>query len=171
MTLMPMRFKGVQWRHNPVEISFECDKAINEILTPNKTAYIQNMGKKNMKILGKGILYGADCLEQFKKLLDLFKQGGSGALVIDKMEPVYAVFESLKVIGQAKPDMLSYSFVFREVAEKKIVDKPKTHKVDVDENLWDIAYKYSLSIDTLVKLNPFVKRPDEIEIGAEVALC
>ena len=171
MKLMPMRFMGVEWKHNPIEISFECDKAVKEFSAPGKMFYIQNMGRKNMKISGKGILYGEDCLEQFKRLFELFRRNHSGVLVIDKMEPIFAVFESIKVIGEPKPDMLTYSFVFKETMENKRNEKPKTHIAGENENLWDISYKYSVPIDELVRLNPFVKRPDEPVSGAEVALC
>ena len=48
MKLVPMRFKGVQWHHNPKELVFECDKTVKELNSPNGTSYIQNMGRKNM---------------------------------------------------------------------------------------------------------------------------
>mgnify|MGYP000183380765 CR=1 FL=1 len=46
MTLVPMRFKNYEWRYNPEEISFECEKNIQELNSPKNTAYIQNLGKK-----------------------------------------------------------------------------------------------------------------------------
>ena len=88
MKLVPMRFKGVQWHHNPKELVFECDKAVKELNSPNGTSYIQNMGRKNMLISGTGELYGADCLEQFDRLLSLFREGGQGVLAIPKITPV-----------------------------------------------------------------------------------
>ena len=39
MTLVPMRFKNYEWRYNPEEISFECEKNIQE-LTRRKTRHI-----------------------------------------------------------------------------------------------------------------------------------
>lgn len=171
MKLVPMRFKGVQWHHNPAEISFECDKQINEIKAVSGEAYIQNMGRKNMRISGSGQLFGEDCLEQFDRLLALFEQGGSGVLAIDGIKPIFAVFESVKIIGRPKPDVLEYSFAFREVMEQKSGNIKKVHIAVEGENLWDVSYKYGISIDTLVALNPDVKRPDELEKGFEVKLC
>ncbi len=171
MKLVPMRFKGVEWHHNPREISFECDKEINELKSPYGNAYIQNMGRKNMKISGTGELYGEDCLEQFNRLLKLFKEGGQGVLAIAHMTPMFAVFENIKIIGEPKPDILTYSFVFREVMENKRDEIQASHLAENGENLWDISYKYGISIDTLVKLNPQVKRPDIDLTGKAVALC
>ena len=42
MTLVPMRFKNYEWRYNPEEISFECEKNIQELNSPKNTAYIQS---------------------------------------------------------------------------------------------------------------------------------
>ncbi len=171
MKLVPMRFKGFEWHHNPAQISFECDKQINELKSPNGEAYIQNMGRKNMKISGSGQLFGEDCLEQFDRLFKIFRQGGSGVLAIDGIEPVYAVFESIKILGQPKPDILEYSFVFREIMESKSKNTLSVHIAKEGENLWDISYVYGASVDRLVELNPNVKRPDVLEEGTEVALC
>ena len=171
MKLVPMRFNGVQWHHNPKEIVFECDKNINELKSPFGNAYIQDTGRKNMKIKGTGELYGENCLEQFERLLDLFKNSGQGVLAIPKLTPIFAVFESIKIVGTPKPDMLTYSFVFREVMEKKKAEKEVSCIAENGENLWDISYKYGISIDTLVRLNPYVKRPDVVPDGSVVRLC
>ena len=171
MKLVPMRFKGVQWHHNPKEIVFECDKSVKELSSPNGTSYIQNMGRKNMIISGTGELYGNDCLEQFDRLLSLFRQGGQGVLAIPKITPVYAVFESLKIKGEPKPDVLEYSFVFREVMDKKQQDKTENYTAKEGECMWDISYKFKVPIDTLVRLNPSVKRPDIVLDGRVIRLC
>ena len=171
MTLVPMRFKGVQWHHNPKEISFYCDKKVNEMKSPYGYSYIQDMGRKNMVIKGKGELYGKDCLQQFEKLLKLFKEGGEGVLALPQLQPIYAVFETIKIIGEPKPDLLEYSFVFKEVMERKCSDKKTTHIVEAGQNLWDISHLYSIPIDKLVELNKFVKRPDELLEGSVIKLC
>lgn len=171
MKLVPMRFKGVEWHHNPREICFECDKSVKELKVPQGTSYIQDMGRKNMIISGTGELYGSDCLEQFDRLLSLFKQDGQGVLAIPKITPIFAVFESLKIKGEPKPDILVYSFVFREVMEKKQSVAQTECIAEAGECLWDISYKYGVSIDTLVRLNGWVKRPDIPLDGRLIKLC
>lgn len=171
MKLVPMRFKGFEWRHNPKEITFECGKKINEFKSPYGKSYIQNMGRKNMIIKGTGELFGSDCIKQFERLLSLFREGGVGVLSIPSLAPVYAVFESLKIIGEPKPDILAYSFVFREVMEKKQEENSSSCVAENGETLWDISYRYGVPIDSLVRLNTNVKRPDEVLTGTEVRLC
>ena len=171
MSLSTMRFKGEQWRHNPREITFESDKFLSEYGSPGGCSYIQSTCRKNMRIKGSGELYGADCLEQFARLYRLFKEGGSGVLSIEGIGSLYAVFESLSVTGKPKPDILEYSFVFREVMEKKRRTLPAEHTAQNGENLWDISYRFGIPVETLLQLNPSVKRPDIIEDGQVIALC
>ena len=116
-------------------------------------------------------IYGADCTEQFKRLFELFKSGGSGVLAIPKLGTVHAVFESLKIKGIPKPDVLTYSFVFREVMEREVMDKPESYTPSDGETLWDVSYRFDIVIDRLVALNPDIKRPDENLGGRAVALC
>ena len=90
MTLVPMRFKNYEWRYNPEEISFECEKNIQELNSPKNTAYIQSLGRKNRLIKGKGQLCGEDCHEQFANLWEVFEEGGVGVLALPFIKPVYA---------------------------------------------------------------------------------
>ena len=50
MKLVPMRFKGVEWHHNPREISFECEKDINELRSPFGWTRVNKVDRKNRKI-------------------------------------------------------------------------------------------------------------------------
>ena len=170
MKLVPMRFKGFSWHHNPREITFECGRKVNEHKSPFGKAYIQDTGRNNMIVKGVGELYGTDCMEQFNSLLQLFKSGGQGVLAIPKLTPIYAIFESIKILGEPKPDVLTYSFVFREVMERKTDAKPLSYVAE-NETLWDISHKFDVSIDELVSLNTAVKRPDIVLDGSVIKLC
>jgi hypothetical protein len=166
-----MRFKGVQWHHNPREIAFECEKHINELHAPFGRSYVQDTGRRNRLIKGEGELYGADCREQFARLYELFRSGGSGVLAIPKLGTVYAVFERLTLKGMPKSDVLTYGFLFREVMEREKQDKRTVCTAQPGDTLWEISYRYGVGIDALVALNPQIKRPDEPLDGKEVALC
>ena len=67
--------------------------------------------------------------------------------------------------------MLTYSFVFREVMEREVLDKPAVYTPSDGETLWDVSYRFDIVIDRLVALNPDIKRPDENLGGRAVALC
>lgn len=171
MKLVPMRFKGVQWHHNPREIVFECEKHINELHAPFGRSYVQDAGRRNRLIKGEGELYGADCREQFARLYELFQSGGSGVLAIPGLCAVHAVFEELRLTGYARPDVLTYRFVFREMMEMTEEQTQTSYTPARDETLWDVSCRFGIVIDRLVALNPWLRRPDEPLGGREVALC
>lgn len=172
MTLVPMRFKDYEWRYNPEKISFECDKNIKELNSPKSTAYIQNLGRKNRLIKGSGQLCGEDCHEQFAKLWELFEQGGVGVLALPFIKPVYAEFESLTVLGEPVPDMLTYSFVFREAMEYEKEIEITQYSVSKGETLWDVAYKSKVEIEKLLALNSWIKQADQsLKKGEVIKLC
>lgn len=171
MRLVPMRFKGVQWHHNPREIVFECEKHINELHAPFGRSYVQDAGRRNRLIKGEGELYGADCREQFARLYELFQSGGNGVLAIPGLCAVHAVFEELRLTGYARPDVLTYRFVFREMMEMTEEQTQTSYTPAQDETLWDVSCRFGIVIDRLVALNPWLRRPDEPLGGREVALC
>ena len=171
MKLIPMRFMGVEWHHNPRELTFECEKTVSERLVPGGESHIQQTGRRNMIIRGTGELYGGDCLRQFEELFKLFRRGGAGVLAIENIEPVYAVFESVKILGTPRENVLTYGFVFREVMEEKESGKSTAHTAKSGESMWDISYKYNIVIDRLMRLNPQIKRPDIVPEGEVIRLC
>lgn len=171
MNLVPMRFKGFEWHHNPREIVFECEKQVNDLHSPLGGSYIQDSGRRALIIRGEGELYGNNCDEQFADLYALFREGGSGVLAIPSLGTVCAVFEKLKLKGYPKPDILTYSFVFRELPQMETAERQRTYTAAQGETLWDVSYRFGIVIDRLVGLNPWVKRPDEDIGGREAALC
>ena len=171
MKPVPMKFGEYVWHHNPQNISFECDRSVAEMKSPFGESSVQDMGRKNMKISGSGQLYGEDCAEQFERLFEVFRNSGKEVLSVPNLPSIYAVFEKLEIRGEPKPNVLEYSFVFREVMEKKQQDKIDVYTAENGECLWDVSYKFGVPIDTLVKLNPSVKRPDISLGGKAVKLC
>ncbi len=170
MKLAPMRFDGFSWRHNPREIRFECEKQVCEKLTTDGGSLVSELGGKAMVIRGEGELYGSDCAEQFAALLDLYKSSGEGVLVIDRLLPIRAVFEELRLLGQPREDVLTYSFVFREAAPRSR-EAESSCAARPGETLWDISYRFKIPIDTLVRLNPGIRRPDDELDGRSVFLA
>ena len=156
---------------NPQNISFECDRSVAEMKSPFGESSVQDMGRKNMKISGSGQLYGEDCAEQFERLFEVFRNSGKEVLSVPNLPSIYAVFEKLEIKGEPKPNVLEYSFVFREVMEKKQKTVITYFDCENGQTLWDIAYKTGVKIDELVRLNPDVKFPDENLGTRRVKLC
>lgn len=171
MKPVSMKFGEYVWHHNPQNISFECDRSVAEMKSPFGESSVQDMGRKNMKISGSGQLYGEDCAEQFERLFEVFRNSGKEVLSVPNLPSIYAVFEKLEIKGEPKPNVLEYSFVFREVMEKKQKTVITYFDCENGQTLWDIAYKTGVKIDELVRLNPDVKFPDENLGTRRVKLC
>ncbi|MBR3987851.1 MAG: LysM peptidoglycan-binding domain-containing protein [Clostridia bacterium] len=81
------------------------------------------------------------------------------------------MFTKLSVLADPTPDTISYSFQFDEASCENNKVTEIIHKVNPGETLFDIAYNYGVTVDFLVKLNPYVRRPDELENIKEIKVC
>ncbi len=171
MELALMRFKGFTLWCNPLSIEVTSEKYTADYMLPYSGERFEDLGGKCRIIKGKGELKGKDCLEQYAKLYSLQAKGGEGVLSLPTMEPVLALFTKLSAEASVTPDKISYSFQFTEVYSDKSPGTVKIHKVKAGETLFDIAFRYGVEVDTLVKLNPRVKRPDELNINEEIKIC
>ena len=68
--------------------------------------------------------------------------------------------------------MIQYAFTFTEVIDTSKEKSPRTvHIALEDESLWDIGYKYDISVEKLLELNPEIKHPFDVSEGMEVSIC
>lgn len=172
MKLIPMKYKDYIWPHNPRELRMTSLKDLKEMNTPFNGSVFQNFGREKRVVRGVGEFFGEDCVEQFNELFEIFKMKGSGFLALPDVSPFLAEFKSLEMSVQTKPNVIEYSFEFWEdmsdIAENGSNLKD-SHVIQEGETLWDIAYKYDLSVDALLKLND-IKNPNELSPGEVVIL-
>lgn len=174
MNLENMVYKDYKWRHNPRKIEVIQDRNIKEQIIPFFGNELQDYGRKKRVIKGFGEFFGEDAIEQYNELYKVFEASGIHYLKVPGISPFLASFVSLKLIGESNPNIIKYEFEFWEY----IVDNSKTvalgsdtyHIVKENDTLWSIASTYSLSIDTILKLNPQIKKPDELTMGQKVIL-
>lgn len=171
MELALMRYKGFTLRCNPLSLEVSSERNNVGYTLPYSGERYEDLGKKCRVIMGKGELTGADCLEQYAQLYGLQAQGGIGVLSLPTMEPIKAIFASLSASADVTPDKISYSFKFIEVSSEEAEKPYKVHTVKEGETLFDIAFYYGVTVDSLVKLNPQVRRPDELEAFEEIKIC
>ncbi len=172
MKLVPMRFMGYTWHHNPKNLEISSEKKVASLSVPYNEDIMQYFGEKGVTISGTGELYGSDCLEQYKRLHDIYKKGECAVLCLPQLSAVYACFESLDLIADDKKDVVTYKFVFK--TKKQSAKKPcikKSVVANKGDTLWDISCRYSVDIDTLIKLNSDIMFINDIEAGKQVVLC
>lgn len=171
MELALMRFKGFTFWCNPMNLEITRDKGMITYVKPLAGEEKAQLCPECRVIKGKGELNGKDCIVQYESLCKLFAESGAGVLSLPVAEPFMAYFKRLDVDADATPDRICYSFEFVEAESFYENVMPELHLVSEGETLFDIAYEYGVSVDRLVKLNPSVRRPDEIEVGKEIRLC
>lgn len=171
MELALMRFKGFTLWCNPQSIEITSENSTTDYILPYSGEKSEDIGRKCRVIKGKGELRGKDCLEQYAELYALQAKGGEGILSLPITEPMFALFTKITALADSSPDTISYSFQFLETCSVKTSEVSKRHIVKKDETLFDIAYKYGVTVDSLLMLNPQVKRPDELNTIEEIKLC
>ncbi|MBQ9742437.1 MAG: LysM peptidoglycan-binding domain-containing protein [Ruminococcus sp.] len=171
MILSTMRFDGYEWLHNPLSVEISHKRVLVCDLLPKVGRDTEDMGRDCMVVSGKGELYGKDCMEQYSQLEKKYLQGKTGVLTIPGLMPLRARFSRLTVLAADTPDLLTYSFEF---VEEHSLPHEKTNTEYIcreGDTLFDIAHSFGTTVDELVRLNPHLRRPDELTAGKAVRLC
>lgn len=188
MTLSPMRYKNYTWPHNPRVYSIDYERKMAVHKTPFGLFHLQDLGRTNRIMEGKGEFVGPDAYAQFGQLANVFYDSGPGLLIHPLWQTANAYFVSLRLEQEPRPDYVKYSFAFWEddswytglavrMAEATAADAGagaastggKTyHRVVKGDTLWAIANTYGASLAELIALNPQIKNPNLIRVGDEV---
>ncbi|MDQ5983846.1 MAG: hypothetical protein RUMPE_00875 [Eubacteriales bacterium SKADARSKE-1] len=174
MNLNVMEYKNYVWPHNPQKINITTKRNIKEIVVPFSGNVFQDYGREKCIVTGTGEFFGINCMEQFNLLFNVFKESGNGYLRLPDINPFLAVFKSLEIIGQAIPNVITYSFEFWEEVNSILETANEAinyHVISIGETLWDIAAKYNIDIETLVSLNPTIKNINQLLAGERVELA
>ena len=113
-----LRFKDYTFRHNPRKIVVRYLKETAQSRCYRFGASLQEWGSGLTIVEGEGELFGSDALEQFLSLKKVMGQQGSGILSGAGIEPMYAVFDSLQMVGKGGDNTISYTFRF--IQERKM---------------------------------------------------
>lgn len=173
MKLAPMRFCGMSMRHNPEKLSISGKSRVQEYLSPWCEADSDYLGRELYRISGEGVLFGADCIEQYQRLEACRLNRTPSKLVLPKMQPLYAFLAELSLSAEPKDDILRYRFVFIE-SKSPYGSMPQERfyvTVSQGESLWNIAYLFDQPIETLTALNPQIPLIDDINEGERVRIC
>ena len=166
-----MRYKGFTFRINPLSVQITSSVSESKYHLPFKGQVHISKGADCRVLKGKGELKGSDCIEHYAELKALQLKGGEGVLSPPGLMPFKAYFTKLVAEADVTPDRIGYSFEFTEVSAEEADTLPEFHRVKEGETLYDIAFEYGLKAENLVELNPFIRRPDELEKDCKVRLC
>ena len=112
---LQMRYKNFTFPIVPKSITVATRRNITTHFSPFDGAIIQDNGIIPRIISGNGVFHGSEAVSQFNRLRQAFLSSGYGNLQLPFGETIIAIFTSLKMIGEAGPDIIRYAFEFSEV--------------------------------------------------------
>ncbi|MCI1955711.1 MAG: LysM peptidoglycan-binding domain-containing protein [Oscillospiraceae bacterium] len=170
MNLARMSFKGYVWPRNPETIQIGRGRSVAEFQIPQGARAVQDNGAAPRKVTGSGRFTGAGAMEEFSRLSAVFSAGGSGTLRLPGTAPFQAVFASLVLKGQPRPNCAGYEFTFLEdsYAVPERAGEARVFVCSGGETLWDVANRYGTDVDTLRAANPQIEWPNALAAGEEV---
>ncbi len=171
-----MKFGEYSFMHNPEELSVESTLDGIKRVYPFSDSVFTPICLDNATVRGRGIITGDDC---FLKLLQLQQclDGRGRLLSISPFPSVNAALTSLKYTLSPSEKLINISFEFTCLSSTKSFNRddgacrPKSVVAAPRDSLWDIGYKYGVAVEELLRLNTFVKRPDELSEGWVIRLC
>ena len=89
------------------------------------------------------------------------------------MAPFRAVFVSLQMLGEARPNAVVYRFLFledEEAVEDDGILRPESYLCVEGDTLWHVANRFSTTVDRLRQCNPQIQWPNRLPEGMEVQL-
>lgn len=173
MKLEPMRYKEYSWPQNPSHLKITHKRDVKELRVPYGESVLQDFGACRQIIEGQGAFFGANALSDYSALEKVFQSGGTGTLLLPGMPARTAVFSSLAMAEEPRPDYIRYTFLFIEDSSGSVsagTQDKRLHTVSAGENMWTIASLYGTTVDKLMSLNPGVRWPGDLSAGERVAL-
>lgn len=171
MKLATMRFAGYEWRYNPLTLKITHELSHKKRVQPTRGEVVAEPYVKVAVISGKGELSGEDCLEQCWEIEKIYRKGKAQVLTLPGRAPMTAYFTHFAVQATDTPDLITYSFEFTQADTQSALAKEQYHTGNEWDSLYSIARDYEVTVEKLVELNPWIKRPDEQLAGKKVRLC
>lgn len=167
---MKMKFKDFEFPSNPTVIKTELSNNVRENPLFGSDSAVYSVSRNAAVISGEGSLWGEERFTASALLKKLHSGSEAGWLFLPDGSCCNAFFTSLTLTEDAKRGCISYSFSFTEncLHKKEEYDFGFTVALE-NENMFDIAHRCGVAIETLMRLNDF-KTPFSVKEGDKVVL-
>lgn len=168
---MNMRFKSFVWPNNPHTCSLTTKRDVVTYKYPGGAYRLADLGPGSRVLTGEGEFFGEEAYETMLRLLDVFQEGGTGALVHPVLRMDYAIFSELELTQEPRKDYVRYRFVFQEAVKKyggEDVVWESSYRAGGNESLWDVAAACGTTADQLMALNPGITNVNRLDAGVRV---
>lgn len=165
-----MKFKDFEFPSNPAVIKTELSANVRENPLFQSDSAVYNVSRNAAVISGNGSFWGEERFIASALLKKLQNSSSSGWLFLPDGSCFNAFFTSLTVEEDAKKGCVFYSFSFTENCShrKEEYDFGFTLALE-NENMFDIAHRCGVAVETLMRLNDF-KTPFSVNAGDRVVL-
>ena len=179
-----MRFKDYVWPHNPRLYSIKYKRRVVSRAVPFGLYILQNMGRDNRVFKGEGEFAGEGAYDEFKKLATVFYGTKPGLLVHPLWDEAQCYFVTLELLQEPREDYVSYGFEFWECydgydEQLKVLSSPaqdtgqsesekQYYTVVYGDCLYNIARRYSITLQEMIALNPQLRNTNMIYPGDQI---
>jgi len=168
----PMRFCGMSLHHNPAKLTVRNAANIRSLIAPYTVPDAEHLGLGLWIVRGEGEFYGADCMEQYQRLRELYQQEARGLLTLPGLPVMTAYLSGLELSADATENVVTYRFTFTQArGDDCAVSPAQWYTATEGDTMWNIAALYDMSIDALVRMNPGISRLDSLSAGERVRVC
>ena len=174
--MLRMRFGSFVWPNNPRTYTISCKRQTAVHKVPMGGFVVQDLGRTATVMKGEGEFFGADAYSTFLELLAVFQKGGRGTLVHSVWQTAGAYLTELELTQEPRDDYVAYRFTFCEApgaAEEPAAgigqtDGKRFYELREGQTLWTVSNAYGLSMTELLRLNPQIAKPNEVQSGTRV---
>ncbi len=167
---MKMKFGNFEFPVNPEKVNVEYSENVKEVPLFDSDSAVFCVSRNACTVRCEGSFWGADRLELAAELKILFSDGSPGWLFLPDGECFNAFPVFLSVTETAEKCCVSYKIEFKEnCSHKKSKAELEFTYANEGENMFDIAYRCGVKIETLMELNEFAT-PFGIKEGDRVRL-
>lgn len=183
--LLAMQYKTFVWANNPKSYTLSCERLTAAHKIPLGDYCVQDLGRSCTVLRGEGEFFGAGAYTQFRRLMEVFRSPGAGALRHPVWQCSRAYFTRLELAQEPREDYVAYSFEFCDAGEEQAApevaassgtadsaaaDRARTVTVRTGDTLWALCRTYGLTMKQMLALNPKIRDPDLIYAGEELRI-
>lgn len=171
-----MRYKNFVWPNNPESCQWGMERTVARYQYPGGDYLLEDLGVKTRVFSGSGVFFGEYAYDNMEKLTDVFSQEGPGELYHPVIRFRQAYFTELEFLEEPRENYVAYRFRFQEDGGEKSLKKQETdgvrglYQVLPGQSLWDVAAANGVTAEYLLILNPWIKDPNNLVVGSEVAI-
>lgn len=167
---MRLKYKSFEFPSNPANIEILSSTNCSSSPVFAGSSVVENISVNPIVVKGSGEFYGGKCEEYCTVLGNLLECTESGWLFTPLSAPMKAYFTEFEFSKNTEKNAVEYSFKFTEDcnARKAYIELPYII-AEENENAFEIANRYNVSVNEIMRLNDF-KSPFDISAGDRVVL-